>query len=130
MSRADRARALVVTLLVGCGQQVGAQNVAQAPLAVPVDARATAAVVLPATSPAPPVAPLSAPREAAPAKAASPAAPPVPSNGRDALMDQLLGGGSTALKTVVATPEKYRFQVLYGVIRPGAVPTLERHAYR
>ena len=45
-------------------------------------------------------------------------------------MDQLLGGGGGALKTVLATPEKYRFQVLYGVIRPGATPTLERHAYR
>lgn len=45
-------------------------------------------------------------------------------------MAQLLGGGSAALKEVVATPEKYRFQVLYGVVRQGATPTLERHAYR
>lgn len=45
-------------------------------------------------------------------------------------MEQLLGGGSTALKTVVANPEKYRFQVLYGIIKEGNKPTLERHAYR
>ena len=31
---------------------------------------------------------------------------------------------------MVATPEKYRFQVLYGVITPGAAPRLERHGYR
>ena len=45
-------------------------------------------------------------------------------------MDQILSGGGAALAMVMATPEKYRFQVLYGVITKGGTPTLERHAYR
>jgi hypothetical protein len=43
---------------------------------------------------------------------------------------KLLGGGSAALKTVIATPEKYRFQVLYAPVLEGAKPALERHGYR
>jgi hypothetical protein len=43
---------------------------------------------------------------------------------------KLLGGGSAALKSVVATPDKYRFQVLYALVTPGAKPALERHGYR
>jgi hypothetical protein len=49
---------------------------------------------------------------------------------KDPLAEQLLSGGSAALRTVIATPEKYRFQVLYGEIREGATPALERHGYR
>jgi hypothetical protein len=45
-------------------------------------------------------------------------------------MDQLLATAGPALKAVLATPEKYRFQILYGVIRPGTSPSLERHEYR
>ena len=48
----------------------------------------------------------------------------------DPLATKLLGGGGAALKTVVATPDKYRFQVLYGAVAEGAKPTLERHGYR
>jgi Beta-lactamase enzyme family len=127
MSRPDRlalSRALVVTLVLGCGQQVGAQSVVQAPVAPAVDPRATSATVLPAPAQAP------ARAEAPPPSAAAPSPAAATPAGRDALMDKLLGGGTAALKTVVATPEKYRFQVLYGVIGQGDKPTLERHAYR
>jgi hypothetical protein len=49
---------------------------------------------------------------------------------RDPLTEKLLAGGSAPLKAVMAAPEKYRFQVLYGVVNEGEKPTLERHGYR
>lgn len=45
-------------------------------------------------------------------------------------MQQILAAGGPALKAVLAAPEAYRFQVLYGVVREGTTPTLERHGYR
>jgi len=44
----------------------------------------------------------------------------------------LLAEGGPALKAVLAAPEKYRFQVLYGVIKAPekGTPTLERHGFR
>ncbi|MDB4884321.1 MAG: hypothetical protein JWL95_3087, partial [Gemmatimonadetes bacterium] len=49
---------------------------------------------------------------------------------KDPLMERLLGGGTAPLKTVMAAPEKYRFQVLYGAVKDGPKPTLDRHGYR
>jgi hypothetical protein len=122
MSSAERLGvALVIALALGCG----AQGVARAPVAplaptesevypLPPALPATEARALPTL--APPVAPLPTPK--------------TPSATQDALMDKLLGGGSAVLKSVVATPEQYRFEVLYALVREGAKPTLERHAYR
>lgn len=49
---------------------------------------------------------------------------------KDPLIERLMSGGGAALKSVVASPEKHRFQVLYGIVTEGAKPTLERHGYR
>jgi len=49
---------------------------------------------------------------------------------KDPLAERLLSGGGAVLKGVLANPEKYRFQVLYGVVREGATPTIERYGYR
>jgi hypothetical protein len=82
-------------------------------------------------APAAPSRPAALPAAASPpAPAPAPAAPASASLTNDALATKLLGGGSAALKTVVATPEKYRFQVLYGLVRAGTPPALERHGYR
>lgn len=43
------------------------------------------------------------------------------------LADLFAKGNSATLKTVIATPEKYRFQAVYGIIDGN---TLERHGYR
>lgn len=48
----------------------------------------------------------------------------------DPLVAQLLAGGSAALKSVMAAPEKYRFQVLYTPVSEGTKPALVRHGYR
>lgn len=45
-------------------------------------------------------------------------------------MEELLAGGGAALRSVLANPAAHRFQVLYGVIKPGDKPALERHAFR
>lgn len=48
---------------------------------------------------------------------------------KDPLADQLLAGATgNATKAVLANPEPYRFQVLYGIV--GADGTIERHGYR
>jgi hypothetical protein len=130
MSRADvvsAARALTLTLVLGCGQQVGAQSVAHTASVAPLDPRGTLEVrALPEAASTASTAPPPPPPATEPARPVAPAL----ATGRDALMDQLLGGGSAALKAVVAAPEKYRFQVLYAVVGQGATPTLERHSYR
>jgi hypothetical protein len=45
-------------------------------------------------------------------------------------MERVLAGGGATLGAVIATPETYRFQVLYGIVRQGASPSLERHGHR
>lgn len=73
-----------------------------------------------------PVAPLPKPSaEPKPAATAPSAKPDAPVD-----MAKLLGSGGAALKTVMAAPEKYRFQVLYGVVNEGTSPTLTRHGFR
>lgn len=115
----------IVALLLGCGQQLGAESAAR-PAAPPPPAPKQAVYVN-----GPSKVPLPEPTKPASAPAPAPKAPSVaPATGRDALMDQLLGGGGATLKAVLATPEKYRFQVLYGVVTAGPKPTIERHAYR
>jgi hypothetical protein len=59
----------------------------------------------------------------------APTAPPF-TTADDTLAASVLGQGGAALKGVLASPETYRFQVLYGVVREGASPSLERHGYR
>jgi hypothetical protein len=58
-------------------------------------------------------------------KASPPPAAPV----RDALMDTVLATGGNGLKAVLANPEKYRFQVVYGAVPP-AGGRVERHGFR
>lgn len=89
----------------------------------------------PAPLPAAPERPETAPPAAAvpPPKTAPAAATPVPVTmdlAKDPLAERLLMSGGATLKTVLATPEKYRFEVLYGIVREGPSPSLERHGYR
>jgi hypothetical protein len=78
--------------------------------------------------------PAATPARAAPsastgASAASPQEPRAAST--DPLMTSLLASGGSALRTVMAAPEKFRFQVLYTpVLHDGAKASLERHGYR
>jgi len=111
------ARALLATVLLGCAQPV-AKTPADVPVAHPDTPTSPSPTTIMLVSPA-----ISAPPPSGP----PPATTPAPATGPDPLMAQLLGGGSAALKTLVAAPEKYRFEVLYSVVQKDA---LERHAYR
>jgi hypothetical protein len=133
MRRADRlarisASAVVVATLVSCA---AAPRPASPTVAtIPSTVAPPAADALAAPAPAPALAPAAAPAPApAPAPALAPALAPAPSS-KDPARDHILATGGPARKSVLATPEKYRFQVLYGVITPTAKPTLERHGYR
>ena len=86
-----------------------------------------------AAAPAPPVA------AAAPVPAGVPAPKPIhrttkaPAtlSGKDPAAEEILTGiNAPIVKTVLATPEKYRFQVLYSIVKEGAKPSLERHGWR
>jgi hypothetical protein len=103
-------------LLVACAPEVANQP-AVAPIA-PSAPRETSA---PAIAPPPPP-------PAAPAKTETPIAPST--TGSDQLVERLLSGGGAALKSVLAEPQTYRFEVLYAIVHEGPKPTLERHAYR
>jgi hypothetical protein len=148
MSRIERvgaACAVIGALVAACAEPIAAQsaNAATAPIVsspagprevaptpvagAPGLAASPAKVAPPPPSPAPSPAPGAAP--ARPTPASSPASAPA-NLSNDPLATKLLGGGSAALKTVIATPEKYRFQVLYGVVSEGAKPTLARHGFR
>ena len=144
MARTDAASpvlraslALAATVALGCAPAANAPpvtaiGVSPAP-APPPSASASAPALAPALAPAPARAPAPAPapaRAPAPAAAAKPATPSSSSLTSDPLATKILEGGGAALKAVLATPEKYRFQVLYGMITSGAKPTLERHGYR
>jgi hypothetical protein len=147
------AASATAALVLGCAQApVAAPSVAGVPSGeAPSAAPATPVAAPPPAAPAPatPAAPPAPPAPAvapAPSKAstsptaktpptakAPPArktAPATTSLTADPLAVQILNGGGAALKAVLATPEKYRFQVLYGVITPGAAPKLERHGFR
>ncbi len=87
------------------------------------NANATANAISPSPAPAP------APDPARPPPKPTPTAPP-PSLTSDPLLTALLATGGHALKTVLASPSTYRFQVLYGIVREGARPALERHGQR
>lgn len=80
-----------------------------------------------------PSAPAKPPPSATPPPATSPppaAAPATMALSKDPLAERLLSGGGAVLKSVLANPEKYRFQVLYGVVREGPTPSIERYGYR
>ncbi len=156
MLRTDRARtaaahalaAAAAALVLGCAQSPVAPAsaagvpLAEAPAAAPPPAAsASAAPAAPsASAPVAPVAPAPPKASTAPAAKAPPTAkappagktaPATTSLTADPLAVQILDGGGAALKAVLATPEKYRFQVLYGVIAPGAGGAkLERHGFR
>lgn len=136
-ARSASALLLVAVACAACGAPaevpaVPAPSAFPAPEAVattnepaPVPAAAEAAHEAPSRAPAPiptPSLPVAPP-------------PPIPAatkGGADTLVATLLAGGGPALKGVLTTAEKHRFQVIYGVVRTpekgGA--TLERHAYR
>lgn len=58
----------------------------------------------------------------------APAVAPANANVNDALAGQLMASHSSGvLKQVLASPERYRFQVLYAPVKNGAI---ERHGYR
>lgn len=78
-----------------------------------------------ADSPIPPVQPPEPPKVARPSTAKAAA-----SLTRDPMLEQLLATGGPALKMVMAEPEKYRFQVLYGIVRDEPKASIERHGYR
>jgi hypothetical protein len=132
---------LVAALALGCAPPANAPTATAIPVGVsPEPARAPSAAPPPPPCAAPPPPPrrpppasASAPASARAAAAApgKPATPSASSLTSDPLATKILeGGGGAALKAVLATPEKYRFQVLYGVITPGAKPAIERHGYR
>ncbi len=143
MHLADRplpACALLATLALGCAPQA---TTAPAPLAPRLAAPAATPPMSPLVAPGGAVAPAVVPPAHASSsagasasglssaeKTAAAALTGAANLVDDPLAVKLLAGGSSALKTVVATPEKYRFQVLYSVITPGPAPTLERHGYR
>lgn len=90
-------------------------------------AMTTAAPASPSPTPTPtPPAPAPPPKKssAAPSKQKPP--PPVD----DALAATILASGGAALQSVLAAPEKYRFQALYSVVREGTKKTVERHGFR
>lgn len=124
-----RVELLLAVVLLGCAPQAAAavappapMMAGPAPMPPPMTTLVAPGYVAPA-APAPAVAAADPnPKTAAPAPAANLT--------DDPLAVKLLAGGSAALKAVVATPDKYRFQVLYGVVTPGAAPSLERHGYR
>ena len=146
MSHTDGLAFSLVTLAAlvsACAEPVAAQGAVSVPIASAPPAREAA--LAPAAAPAqvpppPPIAAASPARPApspspprappAPARPSSSAPPPVANLVSDPLATSLLRGGGAALKTVVATPEPYRFQVLYAPVSQGAKPTLERHGYR
>ncbi|MEA2750033.1 MAG: hypothetical protein QOI41_4176 [Myxococcales bacterium] len=143
MPRTERATACLLgaAFVLACGQPpvagVTAQSLAGAPVVVAPSA-STRAPGTPAITPPPAPSPTPSPAPALASKAGAAAAPGAKASQsnnatsltQDPLATQILNGGSAALKAVLATPEKYRFQVLYGVITPGAAPKLERHGYR
>jgi hypothetical protein len=144
MLRTDRAPyaaahllVLAAALALGCAQApVAPPSLAGVPLAEAPSATPAASVATPPHG-APPPAALAAPVPVAPVAPGAPKAPPAgktapatTSLSADPLAVQILNGGGAALKSVLGTPEKYRFQVLYGVITPGAAPKLERHGFR
>jgi len=110
-----------------------------APIAPPVPSSAPPPVEMaPMTELPPPSAPPQAPPPPPPPTAPPPAAsapPPKPAPkpaatnlaDKDPLLTSLFASGGATLKMVSSTPEKYRFQVLYGVIKGGAI---ERHGFR
>jgi hypothetical protein len=143
MSRIERLTAAGVVLgvlVAACAPPRAPESTsaAAAPFVSPLPAPHEVAPAPPSGAPGPSASPPMAAPAPAPATAASPARPsPSPSKPaapanltNDPLATQLLVGGSAALKTVVATPEKYRFQVLYSVVNEGPKPTLERHGFR
>jgi Beta-lactamase enzyme family len=86
----------------------------------------------PAPEPAPVPAPVTAPE---PAPAPAPPKPAHPANAKttagEAWMAETLASGGAALKSVLAAPEQYRFQVLYGeIVTKNGKPALERRSYR
>ena len=119
-------RRLLPLLLVGCALEAPPPVAPVAPVAPPPPP-----AVLADLPPLPPLPAVVTPAPApAPAPAAVSAAAPIPAPtgaGPDTLLATIFGGGSSTLKAIVATPQKYRFQAVYSVVR-GA--TLERHAYR
>jgi hypothetical protein len=69
-------------------------------------------------------------QQAAPSTMGTPAPAVVPANANvnDALAGQLMAAhSSNVLKQVLASPERYRFQVLYAPVKNGVI---ERHGYR
>lgn len=138
MWRTERIAAAACVLgaafVVGCAPQVGAPSVAAIPVApVPASPRASAVAPRAASSGAaasPPRAPAPAPAGEASSAPASALAPATIALTKDPLAEQILSGGGAALKSVLATPDKYRFQVLYGVISAGTTSAIERHGYR
>lgn len=125
MARADRrARSLLgAAILAGCAPPVAPPA---SPAAMPA-VRAAASGGMPIVEPpmpAPPARP-ERPRREKPAPAPSTIA-----LAKEPVVEEILRGGGAALKTVMTAPEKYRFQVLYGIVEEGPKPTLERHGYR
>ncbi len=124
------ALAIATSLALGCGNEPP-PSVPRAPYAPapspPETLEAQPVVAPPTPTPSPVIVP--APAPATPSKDPSIFAPPH-APGQDPVVLQLLSGGSAALKTVVANPEKHRFQLLYSRVREGATPSLERHGHR
>lgn len=69
---------------------------------------------------------------ASPAEPPSPPPPPAPPpKAAPVDLTPLLATGGTTLKSVLASPAQYRFQVLYGaIVTKNGKPTLERRTYR
>lgn len=131
MRRAERWTPALAMLVVigGCAPPIAPAG----PAAPPPRAAASAVMPPPADEPAsaPPSMPATPATPVRPRKhETATAAPSTIALAKDPLVEQLLGGGSPALKAVMAAPETYRFQVLYGIVDEGDRPTLERHGYR
>lgn len=141
MRRAEEITCALALTLAACAPPAAAPPNAPSVIGMTTGAPPAARESIVAPGPASPTTPVAPPREppraatapASPAAAAptAPAAVPVTMDlAKDPLAERILAGGGATLKTVLATPEKYRFEVLYGVVREGSSPMIERHGYR
>ncbi len=131
--RPDRASVLLVAALATACLRATAPAAVPAPMEK-ANEELRAPPVEPVVEPPPAAPPPAAPP---PVEAPKPSPPPAPPPRRatpakaDTLAADVLAGGGAVLKSVLASPEQYRFQVLYGeIVTKNGKPALERHAYR
>jgi hypothetical protein len=127
-----RSSVLALLLLAACGGAAASPPPAAVPIVPPAPPPPppppiVATTPQPAVTPSPP--PVATPVTPAPAPPRVKPASPAPTlSGKDPAADAILANQkSDVLKTVLAAPDTYRFQVLYSIVKDGK---LERHGWR